>query len=557
MRSSAHLSHRLRMKPLAAGLAVVLATGAFSLPTASLATGSSAKARSWHGMLAADPALKARVETQRQQQKTRRHQRLQALIAGSGSSSNATNATIAVSNCNDSGAGSLRDAIGAAATGDTIDLSSLTCSTITLTSGAIGVGQDDLTIQGPGAGALAVDGNASDVVFNFYGSGTLTIADTTLTNGYYYNAQGGAIWAYSGDVVLRNATISNISTYGFYSAAGGAAVVAYGGNITLQNATITGNSSTNYSYGYGFPVYGALSALGGTVTVTNSSISGNQAASDSVVLGAGVYSGGPLAINQSTIEQNSAASSYSAPTFGGGVYGYGGTTIADSTISGNAAVSDGGGVQSYGSLSVINSTVSGNQSDYYGAGIANLGPANISNSTVTANSNTYFAGAGLFSIYGTATLNSTIIHGNTSGSGAGDIDDAGTGSTLGGSNNLIGNSSLAVPGDTISSDPLLGPLQDNGGQTFTHALGSGSPAIDAGANPMSLANDQRGSGFAREAGGAADIGAFEVQATVAPPYVAVPSNATWAMGLLGTLLGWMSWLGLRRRRREESPGGLA
>ena len=566
MNTTVSAPRRLRLKPLAAGLALVLAAGAFVLPSESLAAGSHAKARSWQGMLATDPTLKARVEARRQQQKTRRQQRAQALIAGSGANANATNASnasIAVSNCNDSGAGSLRDAIGAAASGDTVDLSALTCSTITLTSGAIAITQNDLDIQGPGANNLAIDGSATDEIFAFVGNGTLTVADATLTNGYYYHGLGGAIWAAYGNVSVRNAVISNSSTNGQYSysaVAGGAAIVAYDGNIILDNATITGNSSDSYTPDPGGSlVYAAISALSGNVTITNSTISDNQASSDYLVLGGGVFANGNLTLTQSTIAQNKATGLDYGYTFGGGVYGgYAGTTtISASTISGNTATNDGGGVQSSGNLSMVNSTVSGNQSNYYGAGVANLyGTADISNSTISNNSNANYAGAGLFSIYGSANLDSTIIYGNSAGSGSGDIDDAGTGSTLGGANNLIGNSSLGVPGDTISADPLLGPLQNNGGPTFTHALGTGSPAIDVGSNPMSLTTDQRGAGFVRESGGAADIGAFEVQAVVLPSYVAVPSGATWAMGLLGTLLGWVGWMGLRRRRCNESSSGL-
>src|SRR5207244_12433121 len=77
---------------------------------------------------------------------------------------------------------------------------------------------------------------------------------------------------------------------------------------------------------------------------------------------------------------------------------------------------------------------------------------------------------------------------------------------------------LTAPGDQINTDPMLGPLQDNGGPTFTHALLSGSPAIDSGDpsfdpyafNPP-LLYDQRGDGFARVVNDRIDIGAFEVQ----------------------------------------------
>jgi hypothetical protein len=64
-------------------------------------------------------------------------------------------------------------------------------------------------------------------------------------------------------------------------------------------------------------------------------------------------------------------------------------------------------------------------------------------------------------------------------------------------------------GNLFGVDPLLGPLQNNGGSTRTHALLPGSPAINAGSNPLGLATDQRGADFPREAGGRADIGAYE------------------------------------------------
>src|SRR5262249_3961552 len=85
-------------------------------------------------------------------------------------------------------------------------------------------------------------------------------------------------------------------------------------------------------------------------------------------------------------------------------------------------------------------------------------------------------------------------------------------------NNLLGNSDGAAAindganGNIVGKDPMLGPLQDNGGPTFTQALLDGSPAIDAGINPPGLTQDQRGSP-PRDFGGATDIGAYEAGAT--------------------------------------------
>ncbi len=106
-------------------------------------------------------------------------------------------------------------------------------------------------------------------------------------------------------------------------------------------------------------------------------------------------------------------------------------------------------------------------------------------------------------------VNAVTVMGNTSTP----YDIGGVGTMIG-ANNLIGASSIAPPFDTIRSDPLLGPLQNNGGATFTHALLAKSPAIDAGNNVTNLAFDQRGTGFARVSGEAPDIGAFETQDTI-------------------------------------------
>ena len=118
--------------------------------------------------------------------------------------------------------------------------------------------------------------------------------------------------------------------------------------------------------------------------------------------------------------------------------------------------------------------------------------------------------------------------------------------TISASNNLIGagdGSGLTngVNGNQVGSlaaplDPLLGPLADNGGPTFTHALLAGSPAIDAGSNPAALANDQRGPGFSRVSGAQADVGAFELQSADlsvtkvdAPDPVIAGANLTWTV----------------------------
>jgi hypothetical protein len=81
-----------------------------------------------------------------------------------------------------------------------------------------------------------------------------------------------------------------------------------------------------------------------------------------------------------------------------------------------------------------------------------------------------------------------------------------------------GSGILTGPGDQINTDPLLGPLQDNGGPTFTHALLPGSSAIDEGDPNFTPPPfyDQRGPGFDRVRSGRIDVGSFEVQAGTTP-----------------------------------------
>jgi hypothetical protein len=165
----------------------------------------------------------------------------------------------------------------------------------------------------------------------------------------------------------------------------------------------------------------------------------------------------------------------------------------NSTISGNSAGTSGGGIYEFGapldvSLDVRNSTITGNSAPS-GGGIYNKRPP-VGDSVVE--------------------ISNTIL--NAGASGENIFNDGGIISSLG--YNLSsddGGGYLTGPGDQINTDPLLGPLQDNGGPTLTHALLPGSPAIDAGDpnfhSPPS--NDQRG--CPRVINGRIDTGSFERQ----------------------------------------------
>jgi len=349
---------------------------------------------------------------------------------------------ITVTNTNDSGSGSLRSALASAVNGDTIDFDLTYPATIALTTGQLVVGSS-VTIRGPGANNLTVDGNANDRAFYISLGATVTIDGVSIRNGHVAGSIAG------GGIYNDHAT------------------------LTLSNCTVSGNSAGS---GGGIFNNGGSRALFGSaaLTVNNCTVSGNSAGA-----GGGVY--------------NDA-----------GQAGVASLTVNNSTLSGNSA-STGGGILNTGfgddditisSLTVTNSTISGN----LGGGIYN----------------------GSFS---TLSLSTTLVGGtilNTGGSGENIHNVSGplvTVISLGYNlSNDNGGGYLMSPGDQINTNPIVGPLQDNGGPTFTHALLPGSPAVDGGDPSFTSPPDydQRGLGFPRVMNSRIDIGSFEVQSTSSP-----------------------------------------
>jgi len=401
---------------------------------------------------------------------------------------------IVVENCDDSGPGSLRDAVASAASGDMIDLSQLTCSMITLTSGAIEIPQDDLYLKYSGEGGTppTIDGNDSSRVFHHTGSGTLKLVGLTITHGKYDNtnapyavsAAGGCIYS-SGSVYLSASTVTGCTardTLGQDASGGGIYVDKV---LTLQHSSVSANTATStarFAEGGGAFAFGALDAY-------YSSIGGNV------------------------------ASGLAYLNFGGGIalvsLSDSPSVIANSTISGNTAdrgsglMIVGGGTDS-AAVAITNSTISGNTANVYSA-LYLRGPVTLIGSTIAFNTSPSGPCIELASHTDPVQIESSILAGNGNGNVEYDIGSRGYPITIAGSHDLIveTSGSLTLPPDTISADPLLSPLADNGGPTATHALGAGSPAIDAGDNVDAFSFDQRGSGYPRVSGAAADIGAFE------------------------------------------------
>jgi hypothetical protein len=319
-----------------------------------------------------------------------------------------------VTDLDDAGPGSLRDAIATTPAGGTVDFQPGLTGIITIRTGGLGINKE-LTIAGPGADRITVSGGDRLIVFGVGAGGPVTIAGLTIAHGSS-GAEGGAM-ANSGTLIVLNCVVSD-----------------------------------------SFAVRGAGISNSGTLTVINSTFRNNTA----VVNGAGIYN----IIRAPTVQ-----------------------TVINSTFADN----EGCAISEYPNLTLIadNSTFRGNQ-----AGICYAGQP------------------------GATILHNTILAGNSYGIGGYEEDVAGPVQSQG--HNLIGDGSHAsgfTATDLVGTsdhpiDPILGPLQDNGGPTPTMAPLLGSPAIDAGDEADAPPTDQRGA--PRIYGSAIDIGAYEVQAAPAP-----------------------------------------
>ena len=368
-----------------------------------------------------------------------------------------------VNDCSISDDGTLRRAYTCALSGDTIDLTQVQCSKITLSNQLFSrTGGGSITLNGPGRDKLRIESGGRFRNITHIGSAadTLAINNLTIAFGLNVGVGGGCI----------------------YSKA----------NISISSSTVTGCGVTTAAYTRG----GALLAKG-AVTVVDSEIS-SSIANGTRSAGGGIKAYSAHLVNSNVI--------HNYATDGGGVSAKF-VESSSSTIAYNYALRK-GGIFVFGALSLINSTVSNNHANQGEGGVDSEGSAAIYNSTIAFNSAaTGTAGLLARSLY----LQSSIIAKNTSGSTEYDLGSqlSGIGVRFTGSNNLIMSHSygITIPDDTIVADPMLGELGDNGGPTPTLALLPGSPAIDHGVNFTGQPFDQRG--VPRVIGKSADIGAVE------------------------------------------------
>ena len=445
------------------------------------------------------------------------------------------NATVrTVANCDDDGPGSLRDVLRGTASGDTVDMTQLACSRISLTTGALVAAIDTVTIEGPASRAFTIDGNNADRILLHFGAGGLLLRNLTLTRGRH-TASGTDVGvagclASAGYVTLDHSAISNCAASG--EGAYGGCVYAY--SLILASSTLS-----------------ACDALGTHPTNGTAAFGG----------GAFVYQ---IDLVDSTVTASRArhrsGATQSSYDIGAGIATINGGLVIDSTIDSNVSDGRGGGLSTFGDLLVRNSTISGNSAgSAFGGGlfIRHPGLLDARNSTISANHAP--DGAGVFATSTQAALQSTIIAGNSAGA-RGKADFSGSrGVAVTGSNNLVDDvaSDVILPADTLRGDPHLMPLAVNGGATRTHALRGDSPGVDAGNNDASLTSDQRGTGYPRVVGTAADIGAFEYNGATqipagAPNPASVPTLAAWASGALVALLAIVGLRAASSRKRMRA-----
>jgi hypothetical protein len=364
------------------------------------------------------------------------------------------------------------------ASGDTVTVCAAGCDFTTI--------QDAIDDSGISAGDVI---NITDAVHTE--SGILVNKDVTI------QGQGA-----DSTVVQAHADVDEATERVFFVAAGTAATIR---RMTIRH----GNPSSEPRSGGGIRNEGEL-------TIEESIISHNRGSA-----GGGIFNDGRLALVNCTVSSNTAAGgdSYLECSTGGGIKNMVGVaTLINSTVSDNTARAKGGGlhIACQGTLVLVNSTVSGNNTTDDGGGVYLNGVGEFTNSTIVNNSahnggGVYVRGTrevGL--VRGLLNYTNTIIADNTTSFvkyGTADCflgDYASVGTNI---NNLVMDGSCD---SAHSGDPRLAPLDDNGGDTQTHAPSPASPVVDAIPTDECIVDtDQRG--MSRPYGPGCDIGAFELQ----------------------------------------------
>jgi len=348
-------------------------------------------------------------------------------------------------------------------------------------------------LAGAGAPTTFIDGSdCGPAVFVNSEPVSNTISGFTIQNGSLLSSN----WDPAKEQVLYagiKLPSFKTSPFHFGLSCGGGVYIGETHIVTLNDCVIKDN---NAEVGGGICNYGQL-------YMNRCTVSGNIAA----YRGGGIYNNhsSSMWLTNCTISGNSAIEGLAGPGQQAPIFGA--AIVNASEIDGN-----GGGIYNSGTMELLNCTIANNSAEGYGGGFSNVSPV-------------------------TAIFKNTIVANNTAG-------EPGTNNCFNGEEAVItslghnldseNTCQFNGTGDLINTDPLLGPLQDNGGPTFTHALLDGSPAIDAGDNSGAPATDQRG--ITRPQGSAVDIGAYELVPSAAPATTSThpsvsPSTTNWTRNL--------------------------
>lgn len=392
----------------------------------------------------------------------------------------AKSATIVVTNTNDAGVGSLREAIGLALSGDIVDMTGIS-GAITLTSGELNItANTNITINGPGANNLTIDCNYNSRAFNIYNA-DVVINNLRIINGLTNdnNGGGGIRAVFGSDLTLSYCIIENCeASESLNTRGGGIDVVTYDPDTWTENGPVTAIIEYCQIENCRSYIGGGARLIGNsepfTIEIRNSTFKNNSTGAYGAISSGNDGGGLEIVPHQNSVAQ------------GTNVF------IGNSTFSAN---STGGpfNARSGGALSL-------------GTGIYDINSCTFS----TNNTPTDGGAIAFWGMDGTCTLTNTIAAQNTAGGSGNDL----SGTFLSGGYNLIGDVNGAtwtagtgdITGTTGSPvNAQLFPLAANGGFGETHAMDCNSPAIDAGGNNPTL--DQRDLGRVCDP----DIGAFEYQ----------------------------------------------
>jgi hypothetical protein len=405
----------------------------------------------------------------------------------------------------------INEALDKAGSGDTIYVGAGTYTE------SLSLNNITLTLTGAGAAATFIDGGGTTRVVEVLPTSVVTISGVTIQNGHDASGNGGGITCGEATLRLEDTIVRDNSVGGSYDGGG---LYAEDSTVTLSATQVLSNAAHDG---------GGVAVRDGALTLAHSTVASNTAGQS----GGGIWSwASTTTLSYSTLFSNTA-------DYGGGLYQVGaGATLAveSSLVAENVAGSEGGGLgimDNGGWATIENSTISGNRAGSYGGGVNTRIPTTITHSTVVSNvadadGDNSGDGGGLFAYSGGAQVyvGHTIIAGNVDHNNAtyDDCHQRSSGSVTSLDYNLVetvGNCAFGAGGDVTGQNPLLGPLQDNGGDTLTHALPEGSPAVNSGdpAFAPPPAYDQRGPDFSRVGDGWIDIGAYERQTYVYLPLV--------------------------------------